>query len=374
MPTNSPASPDAAYMAEALTLARRGLYTTHPNPRVGAVVVRDGQIVGRGAHLRAGDAHAEVFALAQAGERARGATLYVTLEPCCHHGRTPPCTDAILAAGVARVVIAVADPNPQVRGGGIALLQRQGLQVELGCLAEEATALNIGFIRRMRSGRPWIRLKQAQSLDGCVALASGESQWLTGSAARADVQRERAAASAIVVGVGTVLADNPRLAPRVDFPLCRFPHKVVLDSHLRTPADAALFDTPGEVWIFHRQDADPERRIRLIQRGAHLQGLPMGPKGVGLDLAALWTALATSGYSISPPRFSGKGHSLPLALVPTPSSTQSPAGGCGGQRPSLTISNCNSFLWRDSRVYRNRSSPRASAAKAGPGWGLPHGF
>lgn len=179
MPTNSPASPDAAYMAEALTLARRGLYTTHPNPRVGAVVVRDGQIVGRGAHLRAGDAHAEVFALAQAGERARGATLYVTLEPCCHHGRTPPCTDAILAAGVARVVIAVADPNPQVRGGGIALLQRQGLQVELGCLAEEATALNIGFIRRMRSGRPWIRLKQAQSLDGCVALASGESQWLT---------------------------------------------------------------------------------------------------------------------------------------------------------------------------------------------------
>ncbi|MCY0873253.1 MAG: bifunctional diaminohydroxyphosphoribosylaminopyrimidine deaminase/5-amino-6-(5-phosphoribosylamino)uracil reductase RibD [Acidithiobacillus caldus] len=292
MPANSPASPDAAYMAEALTLARRGLYSTHPNPRVGAVVVRDGQIVGRGAHLRAGDAHAEVFALAQAGERARGATLYVTLEPCCHHGRTPPYTDAILTAGVARVVIAIADPNPRVRGGGIALLQQQGLQVELGCLAEEATALNIGFVRRMRSGRPWIRLKQAQSLDGCVALASGESQWLTGSAARADVQRERAAASAIVVGVGTVLADNPRLAPRVDFPLCRFPHKIILDSHLRTPADAALFDTPGEIWIFHGQDADPERRIRLIQRGAHLQGLPMGPKGVGLDLAALWTALA----------------------------------------------------------------------------------
>ncbi|WP_291511499.1 bifunctional diaminohydroxyphosphoribosylaminopyrimidine deaminase/5-amino-6-(5-phosphoribosylamino)uracil reductase RibD [Acidithiobacillus sp.] len=285
-------NPDARFMAEALALAGQGIYSTHPNPRVGAVVVQQGKIIGRGAHLRAGEAHAEVFALAEAGDAARGATLYVTLEPCCHHGRTPPCTEAILAAGVARVVIATADPNPQVSGGGIALLRQHGIEVELGCLAEEATALNIGFIRRMRSGRPWIRLKQAQSLDGCVALASGESQWLTGTAARADVQRQRAAVSAIVVGIGTVLADNPRLAPRVDFPLVRYPHKVILDSALRTPPEAALWDTPGETWIFHRQDADPGRRAILAERGARLRSLPPGSAGVGIDLASLWTALA----------------------------------------------------------------------------------
>jgi diaminohydroxyphosphoribosylaminopyrimidine deaminase / 5-amino-6-(5-phosphoribosylamino)uracil reductase len=204
---------DFRHMARALTLARRGLYTTDPNPRVGCVLVKDGHIVGEGWHERAGEPHAEVIALDAAGARARGATVYVTLEPCCHHGRTPPCTDALLSAGVARMVAAMRDPNPQVAGRGLDILRAAGIAVECGLLEDEARALNPGFIQRMTQGRPWVRVKLAMSLDGRTALASGESQWLTGDAARADVQRLRARSSAILTGIGTGRRPQSQRAP-----------------------------------------------------------------------------------------------------------------------------------------------------------------
>ncbi|MDD5375987.1 bifunctional diaminohydroxyphosphoribosylaminopyrimidine deaminase/5-amino-6-(5-phosphoribosylamino)uracil reductase RibD [Acidithiobacillus sp.] len=272
---------DLAFMAEALVLAKQGQYSAHPNPCVGAVLVKDGRVIGRGAHLQAGEAHAEVLALKEAGAAARGATAYVTLEPCSHYGRTPPCADALIAAGIARVVIAMRDPNPLVAGRGVERLRAAGVVAEEGCLEAAAEALNPGFLRRMRHGRPWMRLKQAMSLDGRVALANGQSQWLTGEAARADVQQERARASAILVGIGTVLADNPRLAPRLETPLRRYPVKVIVDSHLRTPPDAALFGTPGAVWIFHRQDAPVAARAALCAAGAEL--LICGSTVQGLD-------------------------------------------------------------------------------------------
>ncbi len=267
-------------MGEALVLAEQGLYSTHPNPCVGAVLVKNGSVVGRGAHLQAGKPHAEVFALAEAGDAARGATAYVTLEPCSHQGRTPPCADALVAAGVARVVIAMRDPNPLVAGRGVEYLRAAGVVVDESCLGVEAEALNPGFLQRMRHGRPWVRLKQAMSLDGRVALANGQSQWLTGEAARADVQQERARASAILVGIGTVLADNPRLAPRLEVALQRYPVKIVLDTHLRTPPDAALFSTPGAVWICHYPDAPSAAREALRAAGAEL----LSCRGTGGEL------------------------------------------------------------------------------------------
>ena len=205
---------DHALMARALELARKGLYSTHPNPRVGCVIVRDGVIVGEGWHVRAGEPHAEVHALRQAGDQARGATAYVTLEPCSHHGRTPPCADALVAAGVARVVVAMQDPNPQVGGSGLLRLMQAGIAVQGGVLEAEARALNAGFIKRMEQGLPFVRVKLAMSLDGRTAMASGESQWITGPAARAAVQRLRARSSVVLTGADTVLMDAARLTVR----------------------------------------------------------------------------------------------------------------------------------------------------------------
>jgi diaminohydroxyphosphoribosylaminopyrimidine deaminase/5-amino-6-(5-phosphoribosylamino)uracil reductase len=232
---------DGAHMRRALDLAERGLYTTTPNPRVGCVIVRDGAIVGEGWHQRTGEPHAEVNALADARSRGadvRGATAYVTLEPCNHTGRTPPCADALIAAGVARVVAAMADPNPQASRGA-QKLRAAGVAVDLGLLADDARELNIGFVSRMTRGRPWVRLKMAASLDGRSALDNGESQWITGEAARADGHRWRARACAILTGVGTVLQDDPQLTVRaVATP--RQPFVVIVDRHGDTPAHARV--------------------------------------------------------------------------------------------------------------------------------------
>jgi len=230
---------DHEFMRQALELAGRGLYTTTPNPRVGCVIVKDGTIVGAGWHESAGMPHAEVLALKAAGARARGATLYVNLEPCSHHGRTPPCADAIIDAGVGRVVAAIQDPNPRVAGAGFARLRAAGIAVEPGLMEDEARELNIGFFSRMTRGRPWVRMKIAASLDGRTALANGKSQWITGEAARADGHRWRARACAILTGFGTVRDDDPQLNVRgVDTP--RQPLKIVVDSKFETSPSARL--------------------------------------------------------------------------------------------------------------------------------------
>lgn len=242
---------DAHYMARALELARKGHYSTHPNPRVGCVIVRDGQIVGEGWHERAGEPHAEVHALRAAGELARGATAYVTLEPCSHHGRTPPCADALVSAGVARVVAAMQDPNPEVAGRGLQRLQQAGIVTESGVLESEARLLNQGFLKRMEHGLPFVRVKLAMSLDGRTAMASGESQWITGPDARSAVQRLRAQASVVLTGADTVLADDARLTVRAAelgldpeqtaLALSRPPLRVLIDGRLRVPLEAAFF-------------------------------------------------------------------------------------------------------------------------------------
>lgn len=245
---------DRKAMARALELAALGLESADPNPRVGCVIALDGQIVGEGWHERVGAPHAEVRALAAAGERAAGATAYVTLEPCSHYGHTPPCVDALIHARVARVVFSIRDPNPNVGGGGAARLAAAGMTVECGLLADEARALNPGFLQRMSLGRPWLRLKTAGTLDGRTALASGVSRWITGERARADVHDWRARSSAIVTGVGTVLVDDPRLDVRRATPLLRAPLRVVVDSRLRTPPGSRLFDVPGEVIVLYAAD------------------------------------------------------------------------------------------------------------------------
>ncbi|MCE3005078.1 MAG: bifunctional diaminohydroxyphosphoribosylaminopyrimidine deaminase/5-amino-6-(5-phosphoribosylamino)uracil reductase RibD [Xanthomonadaceae bacterium] len=240
----SPFTPtDHAHMAEALRLAERGLFTTDPNPRVGCVVAHGDAVVGRGFHERAGGPHAGVHALREAGERARGATAYVTLEPCAHHGRTPPCAEALVAAGVARVVAAVGDPFHAVDGRGFERLRAAGIAVAQGLLEAPAREINRGFLLRVAHGRPWVRLKLAMSLDGRTALADGRSQWITGEAARADNMRWRARSSAILTGIGTVLADDPHLTVRLpdDTPFVA-PLRVVLDSRLRIPAAARVLD------------------------------------------------------------------------------------------------------------------------------------
>ncbi len=280
---------DRLHMARALQLAARGLTTTSPNPRVGCVIVRDGIVIGEGWHERAGTPHAEVHALKQAGAAARGATVYVTLEPCSHHGRTPPCAEALIDAGVARVVAAMTDPNPLVAGGGIGMLTLAGITAEVGLMEAEARALNPGFVSRMTRQRPWVRLKTASTLDGKTALANGASQWITGEAARADVQRLRARACAILTGSGTVLADNPRLNVR-DLDIGRQPLRVVVDSNLRTPAGAAIL--PALVVCHH---AGPARRAALEQAGAEVIELP-GADG-RVDLPALLALLAQHGVN-----------------------------------------------------------------------------
>ncbi len=244
---------DHAHMARALRLAGRGLYTTQPNPRVGCVIAHGEAVVGEGWHQRAGEPHAEVFALHAAGARTRGATAYVTLEPCSHFGRTPPCADALIAAGITRVVAASGDSNPQVAGDGFAKLRAAGIRVESGLLREAARELNRGFFARIERGRPWLRVKLAMSLDGRTALANSESKWITGEAARADVQRWRARSSAILTGSGTVLADNPRLTARAEKTFA--PLRVVLDRQLRTPRNANVLDESAPTLIFHAPDA-----------------------------------------------------------------------------------------------------------------------
>ncbi|MEO5362132.1 MAG: bifunctional diaminohydroxyphosphoribosylaminopyrimidine deaminase/5-amino-6-(5-phosphoribosylamino)uracil reductase RibD [Magnetococcus sp. DMHC-8] len=262
---------DQQFMRQALRLAGRATGRTRPNPLVGCVVVRDGRVVGKGYHQRAGEPHAEVLALRQAGAAARGATAYVTLEPCCHHGRTPPCTDALLQAGVDRVVVAMADPNPLVAGGGLQRLQAAGIAVTVGVCAEEAAVLNQPFITWITRGRPLVTLKMAASLDGKTATRTGESQWITGTAARQHVQRMRARHDAILVGIGTVLADDPRLNCRL--PGGRDPVRVVVDSTLRLPLDAAILTaspTTG-TWIATTEQAPPDR-WEALQRLAQERG------------------------------------------------------------------------------------------------------
>ncbi|HUX25232.1 MAG TPA: bifunctional diaminohydroxyphosphoribosylaminopyrimidine deaminase/5-amino-6-(5-phosphoribosylamino)uracil reductase RibD [Burkholderiales bacterium] len=238
---------DQRYMAEALRLAEKGLYTATPNPRVGCVIVRDGEAVGTGWHEKTGGPHAEIVALGAAGARARGATAYVSLEPCSHHGRTPPCVDALIEAGIARVVAAMQDPNSKVAGSGFARLRAAGIEVQTGLMQDEARALNIGFVARMSCGRPWMRMKLAASLDGRTALANGKSQWITGPEARRDGHAWRARACAVLTGIGTVLDDDPQLNVReVQTP--RQPLKVVVDSRLQLPPSAKLLAS-GKVLV-----------------------------------------------------------------------------------------------------------------------------
>ncbi|MGQ0503493.1 MAG: bifunctional diaminohydroxyphosphoribosylaminopyrimidine deaminase/5-amino-6-(5-phosphoribosylamino)uracil reductase RibD [Panacagrimonas sp.] len=261
----------AAYMARALQLAALGRNSTFPNPRVGCVVVRDGAIVGEGWHARAGEPHAEVHALRAAGANASGADLFVTLEPCSHHGRTPPCADALVAAGVRKVWAAMADPNPRVAGAGVERLRAAGIEVEVGLLAAAARELNRGFVSRMERGRPFVTLKLAASLDGRTAMPSGESQWITGAAARADVHRLRAEAGAVLTTSATVLADDPALTVRHAAPVERQPDRIVLDTRGRVPA-------PAKVW-----NADGARRLHLVGAQAQTDGVEAERIEVPLD-------------------------------------------------------------------------------------------
>jgi len=289
---------DHRFMARALRLAWKGLYTTHPNPRVGCVLVRDGEIVGEGFHCRAGEPHAERNALGLAGGSARGATAYVTLEPCCHHGRTPPCTEGLIEAGVVRVVAAMRDPNPLVAGQGLEQLIQAGLDVVSGVQESEAMALNPGFIKRMQSGRPYVRCKLAMSLDGRTAMASGESKWITGEPARADVQRLRARSDAIVTGIGTLLADDASLNVRIDprqlpgvepgTPL-RQPLRVVLDPQLQFSPGAKMIQLPGTTLVVCSEGFG-ERREALQKAGAEVILLPVDSGRI--ELAPLLEHLA----------------------------------------------------------------------------------
>jgi diaminohydroxyphosphoribosylaminopyrimidine deaminase/5-amino-6-(5-phosphoribosylamino)uracil reductase len=308
-------------MAHALRLAERGLYTTAPNPRVGCVIAHGDEVVGTGFHQRAGEPHAEVFALRDAGERACGATAYVTLEPCAHHGRTPPCADALIAAGVGRVVVAAEDPFDQVDGRGVSRLRAAGIAVETGLMREAARELNIGFFSRIERGRPFVRVKLAMSLDGRTALANGDSKWITGEAARADVQRWRARSSAILSGSGTVLADNPRLTVRLDSlspgsaggegwgegaafeagaPLTQpsppsklggegfSPLRVILDRQLRTPAGSHVLDGSAPTLLIHGESASSCTDDRF----AHIERIALPTPADAFDLHAVLTLLA----------------------------------------------------------------------------------
>jgi diaminohydroxyphosphoribosylaminopyrimidine deaminase/5-amino-6-(5-phosphoribosylamino)uracil reductase len=275
---------DHTSMRQALRLAARGEGWVSPNPMVGAVVVQQGQVVGRGWHRRYGGPHAEVEALRAAGEKARGATLYVTLEPCNHHGKTPPCTEAVLAAGIARVVAATPDPNPSVEGGGAAFLRSRGVQVDVGLLAPEARRLNEAWFHWLAVGRPWVSVKAACSLDGKIATRTGDSQWLTGEAARAFGHRLRHRADAILVGAGTVLADDPQLTTRLPRGRGRDPIRVVLDSRLRLPLTARLLhlNSPAPTWIACTEAAHPEKIRALEAAGAEVLVLPAAAGRVSL--------------------------------------------------------------------------------------------
>ncbi len=279
-------------MARALQLAERGLYTTTPNPRVGCVIARDGAVAGEGWHERAGGPHAEIVALHAAGDRARGATAYVTLEPCHHHGRTPPCDEALIAAGVVRVVVAMPDPDPRTSGQGSARLQAAGITVETGVLENEARAVNRGFVSRVTRGRPWARMKIAASLDGRTALMNGKSQWITGEAARSDGHHWRARACAVLTGIGTVRDDDPRLTVRA-VATSRQPLRVVIDSRLELPPRARILEGGGV--LIACAAADPAKTARLQDAGAEIVAMPNTAGKV--DLPALMQELGRRGIN-----------------------------------------------------------------------------
>jgi len=279
------------YMRRALVLAARGLNTTDPNPRVGCVLVRDGGIIAEGWHERAGEAHAEVAALRAAGAAASGSTAYVTLEPCAHTGRTPPCTDALISSGVHRVVYAIADPNPRMRGGA-EVLGEAGIPTACGLLASEARALNPGFFKRFETGMPWVRVKLGASLDGRTALASGESRWITGKEARADAQHYRARSSVVLTGSGTVMADDPKLNVRVEG-ATRQPLRVVLDTALRTAPGARVYLRDGDSLIFTASDSAAARAAFEAQ-GVRVQQTLRDPAG-GLALRPILESLGAAG-------------------------------------------------------------------------------
>ncbi|MDX1812195.1 MAG: bifunctional diaminohydroxyphosphoribosylaminopyrimidine deaminase/5-amino-6-(5-phosphoribosylamino)uracil reductase RibD [Gammaproteobacteria bacterium] len=255
---------DYKYMARAIQLAKKPFQAPHPNPRVGCVIVKNGQIIGEGFHAKAGEPHAEVHALQQAGAAAENATVYVTLEPCAHMGRTPPCANALVNAKVAKVIAAMTDPNPKVSGKGLAILHEAGIEAEHGLLEPQAEALNRGFIKRMKTGRPWVRTKLAMSVDGRTAMADGESQWITGAEARKDVQHWRANADAILTGSGTVVYDDPQLNVR-DIPVddIRQPLRVVIDSRQQVSKQARVIDQPGKVWLAGPEKGDYPDNVEL---------------------------------------------------------------------------------------------------------------
>lgn len=284
-------------MAQALSLARQGLFTTSPNPRVGCVIVKNHQLVGVGAHLKAGEPHAEVHALRQAGAEAAGADIYVTLEPCSHHGRTPPCVEAVIAAKPKRVIIAMQDPNPLVAGRSVAALRALGVEVVVGVMEKEAQALNPGFISRMTRDLPYVRAKIAASMDGRTALNNGKSQWITSEAARLDVQQWRAQSCAIITGIGTVLADNPSMTVRLEN-ISRQPLRVIVDSRLQTPIDSNMLNPAilqqSPLLIAYAHDVN-QRADELVAAGAELVKLTGVAKQV--DLQALLQHLAKRGVN-----------------------------------------------------------------------------
>jgi diaminohydroxyphosphoribosylaminopyrimidine deaminase/5-amino-6-(5-phosphoribosylamino)uracil reductase len=302
-PTDAESSPsdrdfDLRSMRAALALARRGLGAVWPNPAVGCIIVDRGRVVGRGWTQPGGRPHGETEALGRAGKAARGATAYVSLEPCCHWGHTPPCTDALIAAGIRRVVVALEDPDPRVAGDGVRRLRAAGLEVETGLCEAEAAEINAGFFCRLRKGRPLVTLKLATSLDGRIATSRGESQWITGPPARERAHALRAAHDAIMVGTGTVLADDPQLTCRLPGLACRSPVRVVVDRHLRIPPTMRLISDAGAVptWILTLPSADATRRQALLGAGAAVIDMDSGPDGNG-SLAAALAALGERGIT-----------------------------------------------------------------------------
>lgn len=283
-------------MAAALALGERGRLTAPPNPWVGCVVVGDGEVVGRGFHRAPGEPHAEVAALAEAGERARGATVFVTLEPCAHHGRTPPCAPALAEAGVTRVVVALLDPDPRVAGQGVEQLRAAGVAVEVGTGATDAAAALASYLHHRRTGRPLCVLKAAISLDGRTAAADGSSRWITGPEARADTHRLRAESQAVVVGAGTALADRPSLTARGLYPPAPQPLRVLLDARGRVPADGPLFDsTLAATLVFTTGLARKEAVKAWLEAGADVEEVPLSPDGTGVDLAPALEVLGGRG-------------------------------------------------------------------------------
>lgn len=284
-------------MRAALALARRGLGSTWPNPSVGCVLVRNGRVVGRGTTARGGRPHAEAVALAHAGDQARGATAYVTLEPCSHHGRTPPCADALIAAGVARVVVACGDPDPRVDGAGVAMLRAAGITVDVGLLAKEAQSLQLGFLTRVGLGRPMVTLKLASTLDGRIATHTGESQWITGPEARRAAHALRGQHDAVLAGVGTVEADDPELTCRIAGYRKTPDLRIVVDSNLRTHLTAQVVATAATVptWLLHRAGADPDRVQAFSDAGVQL--IEVAGAEPGIDLAAGMQALGAAGLT-----------------------------------------------------------------------------